>query len=276
MSTSRKASPPFEFDVSDYPPLPSLKGVMVVGTDTEVGKTLVAGAAARSLRRAGYSVEVFKPAASDCRRTAGGLVSGDAEFLAAAADSRRTLAEITPARLARALAPNVAAELEHRPVDLNAILAEYTRLEGQSDVVVVEGIGGLLCPITDAFWVIHFAKLTGLPLVVVARPGLGTINHTLLTIHAARTAGLRVAGVIINRYRLEPPTGETLEEAARPARSDDERAMLTNPLQIARLGRTRVLAFVPEEADNSVEQATIGRDTQYNVDQVPWEDICGL
>ena len=155
MSTLRRN--PFDVDVSAYPPLPKLPGVLVTGTDTEVGKTLIAGAIARVLHKAGRHVEVFKPVATGCRRRREGLVSSDAEFLAACAESRRPLSEISPLRFAAALAPNVAAQREHKTVDLSLIFDAYRRLEGNRDGVVVEGIGGLFCPISDTFWMIHLA-----------------------------------------------------------------------------------------------------------------------
>jgi len=257
--------PPFDFDVSRRGELPRLRGLLVTGTDTGVGKTLIAGAIARCLRDAGLSVEVFKPAASGCRRDRGDLVSTDAEFLAACADSRRPLADITPVRYASALAPNVAAGREGHPVDLDAIFEAYARLQGAADAVIVEGVGGLLCPISDELWVVHFARMAGLPVVIVARAELGTINHTLLTVHAARSAGLRVAGVVVNRYRAdrEPPA----------VYGDAELAMLTNPDQIAQRGQVTVLALVPEDPDSSVEQARLGADVRSAVDRVDWEGI---
>src|SRR5690554_3147787 len=108
----------FDFQPSIPPELPRTAGIFITGTDTEVGKTLVAGAIARCLRGRGRRVEVFKPVATGCRRTREGLVSADAEFLAACAESRRTLAEICPLRYAHAVAPNIAAERAGRPVDL--------------------------------------------------------------------------------------------------------------------------------------------------------------
>ena len=285
----------FDFDVDKYPTLPRLRGLFVTGTDTGVGKTLIAGAIARRLRQRGRRVEVFKPVATGCRRESGrGLVSEDAEFLAACAESRRTLAEIVPVRYATAVAPNVAAMREHRPVDLQAIFDAYASLGGSfngeptthpTDAVIVEGVGGLLCPIADDFWVIHFAKMTALPLVIVARPGLGTVNHTLLTLHAARTAGLNVAGVVINDYLLEPPYDLPLSTTSRrrksessrpsepPLRDDTDIAMFYNPQEIAARGKVDVLAIVPHENQNSVQQATIGPDTEFNIAQVPWEDM---
>lgn len=263
---------PFSFDVSGFPALPRLRGLFVTGTDTEVGKTLVAGAIACNLRQGGKRVEVFKPVATGCRHGREGLISADGEFLAACADSSRMLEDITPLRFKTALSPNVAAQREARTVDLQAIFDAYAGLAATApDCVVVEGIGGLLCPIADDFWVIHFAKLTGLPLVIVTRPGLGTINHTLLTIHAARSAGLKVAGVVINRYRLEPDFAADQEPTYE--HGDEDMAMFTNPAQISKLGKTDILAIVPEEAENSIAKSTIGSNTQFAIDQVGWFEL---
>jgi dethiobiotin synthetase len=268
MNTSH--SSPLDFDVSGHEALPALRGLFVTGTDTGVGKTVVAGGIARCLLKTGRRVEVFKPVASGCKQAREGLVSEDAEFLAACADSHRPLAEITPSRYASELAPNVAATREGRPVDLPSILDAYRRLEGQCDVVVAEGVGGLLCPITDDFWIIHFARLIALPVVIVARAGLGTINHTLLTVCAARSAGLRVAGVVINRYPSElrmDPSGYY------PACDDSDLSILSNPEQIASLGRTPVLTIVPEDDATSVENATMGPGVLAALEQVDWARI---
>ncbi len=267
----------FDFDVSRWPELPKLRGLFVTGTDTEVGKTLIAGAIARALRKASVRVEVFKPVASGCRRQREGLVSSDAEFLAACAESRRLLSDINPVSYATAIAPNVAAEREHRPVDLEAIFAAYRQLDGQCDCGIVEGVGGLLCPMSNDFWVIHLAKLMRLPVVIVARAGLGTINHTLLTLHAARLAGLDVAGVVINRYRIDPAAQKALETRKQPyTHGDADLAIYTNPAQIAERGCVEVLAIVPEDGESSVENATIGFDVTFAIGQVDWRRIIGL
>jgi len=274
MSTSKHN--PFEFSIAGQPALPKLRGVFVTGTDTGVGKTMVAGAIARHLRRCGRKVEVFKPAASGCRRTREGLVSADAEFLAACADSHRLLTDITPVRYAAALAPNVAAERKKKPVDLQAIFDAYADLKGHCECVVVEGVGGLLCPISDDFWVVHLARMMRLPLVIVARAELGTINHTLLTIHAARTAGLQVAGVVVNRYHVDPAAQRALQKETAPPPADADVAMYTNPAQIAARGGVKVLALVPDDPASSVSTAKVGQDVQFAIDQVPWEAIAAL
>jgi len=272
----------FDFDVSGRPRLPRLAGLFVTGTDTGVGKTLIAGAIAKYLRGRGRAVEVFKPAATGCRRKREMLVSADAEFLAACADSRRPLAEITPVRYTTPAAPNVAAERERRPVDLDAIFQSYARLENACEAVIVEGVGGLLCPISDDFWVIHLARMMHLPMIVVAHSGLGAINHTLLTLHAARSAGLEVAGVVINRYQIDPVASKAPGggESPPPAPMSPEgghaqadAAVCANPAQIAQRGGVQVLAIVPDEPANSVEKATIGPDTRFAIGQVDWEKV---
>jgi len=265
---------PFDFDVSGYPPLPRLPGLFITGTDTGVGKTLIAGAICRVLGEGGLRVEPFKPVATGCRRTREGLVSPDSEFLAACADSLRPLRQITPLRFKAAVAPNVAACYEHKAVELEAIFDEYRRLEGSADMVIVEGVGGLLCPLSDDFWVIHLARMMMLPVVIVARAGLGTINHTLLTIQVARQAGLLIAGVVVNRYRLEPETGhKTQGPDQHESHGDDDLAICTNLQQLAQRGKVPLLAIVPDEPSNSVERATLGPDTLFAVRQVNWPDL---
>jgi dethiobiotin synthetase len=261
-----------DFGVEKFAPLPRLNGLLVTGTDTGVGKTIIAGAIAQYFRHKGKSVSVFKPVASGCPRRREGLVSEDGEFLAACADSRQSLSQIVPICLKPAMSPNIAARRSGLvEIDLQIIFDAYRALQGQSDVTIVEGVGGLLCPITDDFWVIHFARLAQLPVVIVARAGLGTINHTLLTIHAARSAGLHVAGVVINGYQIEPQRQQHLKTATDA--TDGELSELNNPDQIAKLGKVDILAIVPQEAGNSVAAATLGKDTQFAIKQVAWESF---
>ncbi len=103
-------------------------------------------------------------------------------------------------------------------------------------------------------------RMMGPPLVSGAYPGLGTINQTLLTIHAARSAGLEVAGVVINRIDAESP----------------DESMMTNPIQIANRGGVEILAMVPDEPGNSVEDATLGPDTEFAISQANWAKLMGL
>ena len=208
----------------------TLPGLFVTGTDTGVGKTVVAGAIAAWFRSRGSRVAVLKPIATGCEHRREGLVSPDAEFLAHCADASHPLDLVCPVRYAEPLAPAVAAEREGRPVDWAAVQRSLDLLMRDSDVLVVEGVGGPMVPLDEKHTVLDLVKWLGLTTVVVARPGLGTISHTLLTTSALRTVG-RVAGVVINRYPAD--TAGIAEE--------------TNPRAIERWGRVPVLCVVPDE-----------------------------
>lgn len=209
-----------------------IPGIFVSATDTDVGKTVVAGALADWFRRRGARVGVCKPAATGCKRVREGLVSEDAEFLAHCADAAAPLDVICPQRYAEPLAPAVAAERAGRPLDWEAVQRAIDEIAAQSDVLIVEGVGGVMVPMDARHTVRDMVGWLGLPAVVVARPGLGTINHTLLTVQALREARLPVAGVVINRY---PPDGASVAEE-------------TNLRAIERWGKVPLLTVVPDEA----------------------------
>jgi dethiobiotin synthetase len=210
----------------------TFRGWFVTGTDTGVGKTVIAGAVARLLYEAGRRVGVMKPIATGCRYEIDlGLVSEDTEFLAHCAESPDTLATITPVCYHDPLAPMVAAQRARRPVDRDAIRESHRRIADHSDVLIVEGIGGLLVPLDRRTTVADLAAEFDLPLLVVAHAGLGTINHTMLTIDAARARGLTVDAIVLNRYN---PSQPTLAEE-------------TNPETLAQLTRLPMPTVVPED-----------------------------
>jgi len=217
-------------------------GVFITATDTEVGKTAVAGALARLLVERGWDVGVMKPVASGCRRRRGSWVCEDAECLRQAAQSDDPLDLVNPVRLTAPLAPSVAAAMAQTRVDLRAVRRAYRALRRRHRCVIVEGIGGLLVPITRTRLVADLAVELALPVIVVARATLGTINHTLLTIEAARRRGLRVLGVVVNRYPRARP-----DAAAR-----------TSPAEIERCGGVPVLAVLREDPAVDVARRTLG------------------
>lgn len=220
-----------------------MPGWFITGTDTGVGKTVIAGALAMLVGEQGRKVAVFKPVATGCRRDMRlGLVSEDAEFLAHCAESDATLETVNPVRYGGDLAPLAAAEHTRKPVDWDAIDRSWGQLRASSEWAVVEGAGGLLVPIDREHSMADLAKRFDLPLVIVARPALGTINHTLLTIEAARSRGLDIAAVVINGYR---PDSATLAEE-------------TNPDVIARLARIPIPLIVPFDARTDLRQGLVG------------------
>ena len=233
------------------------RGLFVTGTDTEVGKTVIAGGIARVLKDKGQKVGVFKPVASGCRSDRGGLVSPDAEFLAHCADSSETLDQICPVRFREPLAPEVAVQRGAEPIELEIIRTYYNRLAAGKEVMIVEGIGGLLVPLSQELLVADLAGQMDLPLLIVANPGLGTINHTLLTIEAARARGLRVAGIIVNSYVAD--TASVAEE--------------TNPAAIERASGVKVLAIVPRDLQTNVARGSIGPGVLFALQQIDYEAI---
>jgi dethiobiotin synthetase len=174
------------------------KGIFITGTDTGVGKTLLSGAFAAALRERGMNIGVMKPVESGCKRVKGSLVAADALFLKELSGSNDDIDLINPYRLEHPLAPATAAEMEGVKIESAKIEDAYTRLKSMHDLVIVEGAGGLLVPLNDSLLMADLIKILNLPLLVIARSSLGTINHTLLTLRTAEVSGIEVLGVIIN------------------------------------------------------------------------------
>jgi dethiobiotin synthetase len=197
-----------------------LRGFFVTGTGTEVGKTVVAAALARTRAAEGDRVAVFKPAITGLEEPG----EPDHELLRRAAGSAQSDEQISPYRYAPPVSPHLAAAEAGEEINPQRLLeAARVAAEG-ADVLICEGVGGLLVPLAgrvsramddqlaQGYLIRDFAVALGLPLLVAARPGLGTINHTLLTIEAARGAGLEVAGVVLGPW---PETPSSIEKSNR-------------------------------------------------------------
>ncbi len=200
------------------------QGVFVTGTGTEIGKTVVAAVIARTLAAEGRWVAVFKPAVT-------GLDEGvetDHALLRRASGSSQSDEEIAPYRYGPPASPHLAAALAGEEIDPER-LRELARAAAEgADAIVCEGVGGLLVPLSPAYLIRDLAADLGYPLVVVASPGLGTINHTLLTLEAAHGAGLEVSAVVLTPWPEQP--------------SEIERS---NRETIASLGDVEVLTLPP-------------------------------
>jgi len=197
--------------------------VFVTGTDTAVGKTLVTAAIARTLAANGARVAIFKPLQT-------GTIDGDDD----ARDAARLSGcdAFTGVALADPLAPSVAAGLAGVDICAESIVSRFRELSDDYDAVVVEGAGGLLVPIDRDTTMAELARTLDLPVVVVARPALGTLNHTALTVEVARARGLRVEGVVISRFPFEPKLAER-----------------TNPSEIEKLCDAELIGVVPRLID---------------------------
>jgi len=243
-------------------------GLFITATDTGVGKTVATCAIAAALRRQiTGKVGVCKPFATGCRRDREGLVSEDAEALAHFADCRAMLDVINPVRYARPLAPSVAAEAAGQPPDLHELLRCIEMLDADHDVMLIEGVGGLLVPLIPdkpKVTVLDLIVEIGYPVAVVCRAGLGTLNHTAMTVRLLRDAGCDVAGLILNGYIPDPgdpmatavkatekpkPRGKKPSTAGRPAESmridAADESMITNRIWLQRMNGVPILATLP-------------------------------
>lgn len=181
--------------------------LFITGTDTGVGKTIVTAALAGILQSRGIDVGIMKPIASGGvklktqnagRKTQ--LVSPDALFLLKATKINDPLKLVNPICLKHPLAPSLSASLSGKKVNLNKIFSAYNILRKRHKILLVEGVGGLLVPISGKYLVADLIKDMNLPLLIVTRPTLGTINHTLLTIKVAQDYGLKIKGFIVNYH----------------------------------------------------------------------------
>lgn len=177
-----------------------IPGLFITGTDTNVGKTYVTALIAQSLCQCGCRVGVYKPAASGCRRESGELVSDDAIMLWDAAGRPGDLEHVCPQRFHTPIAPHLAARSEGRELDADLVFRGLKYWQDCSEVILVEGAGGLMSPLGDRLYVADVAEQSGFPLVVVSPNVLGTINQTLLTLKAAACwkQRLGVAGIVLN------------------------------------------------------------------------------
>ena len=219
------------------------KGVFITGTDTGVGKTMIAAGILRALMRKGIKAGAMKPIETGCIRTGDrgqitdDLIPPDALFLREIAGMDDPVNVVAPVRFAHPLAPMVASELEGKPVNLDTLFHSFATLAQKYEFLVVEGAGGLMVPIkmrngSSTYYMADLIKELDLPAVIVARAGLGTLNHTLLTVMHALEGGIEVRGVFINSAE---PAGNTLAEQ-------------TNPDVLKRLCPVPVLGVVPYNA----------------------------
>ena len=210
------------------------KGIFVVGTDTGVGKTIVAAGIAGALYRKGIDVGVMKPLSSGFRE--------DAPFLMKAVHSTDSIDLVNPIHLRLPLAPYVAAKLLHKKIDLAKIDSAFKALSKKHQFLIVEGAGGLMVPIQKSFLMIDFVKKMKLPVLIVARATLGTINHTLLTVAALRSRKIPIVGIVLNG----------LEEKHR------DLAVKTNPKVLREFSGCPILGILPRLSGIDVRNGRYG------------------
>jgi dethiobiotin synthetase len=223
-----------------------MRGLFVTGTDTGVGKTVLSAALAAALAAAGEPVRAFKPVVTGLDDPAAVDDGWPADHVLLGLAANMAPDEVAPLRFGPAVSPHLAAELAGAAIEPERLLAAARASAANDRVLIAEGVGGLLVPLREDYSVCDFARALGLPVLIAARPGLGTINHTLLTLEAARSAGLDVRAVV-----LTPWPGE----ATAMERSNRE--------TIARIGEVEVEAIGVIAGPEPSELARAGA-------QLPW------
>jgi len=213
--------------------------LFLAGTDTGVGKTAVGAGLLAAAAARGLATSCLKPAESGCELRDGELWPADAALLARAARVELALDDVCPFRYEEAVAPGVAAKRTGREIDFSRVrdvLERKRATEPRPDLLVVEGAGGLLVPFGGGRLLADLVGHLALPVLVVGRAGLGTINHTLLTVECARARGLEVVGVVLCAVEPEEPG-----------------FVASNAAEIERAGNVRVLGVFPHMAEVSLE-----------------------
>jgi dethiobiotin synthetase len=224
------------------------KGFFITGTDTGVGKTVITAAFIKAVNILGFKACGMKPIETGCVRQGNVLVPSDGMFIKAIARMEESIKYVSPCCFENPLAPLPASEIEGLSVDLGNIKKAYRDLSKNYKVFIVEGIGGLLVPIKRDYFVVDLARDFGLPIIVVSRPGLGTLNHTMLTVNYAIKEGLNLAGIVIN---YSYPSQDTIAEE-------------TNPDILKQISPVPVIGIFPYLKD--LESSTIEKAAVKNLD----------
>ncbi len=236
-----------------------MKGLFVLGTDTEVGKTVGTSVLAAGLCARGHDAGVMKPFAS------GG--DEDRRMLMAAARVDDDPALVTPYLFANPVSPHLAAERENRTIDLGHVRQTIESLASKHDFLLIEGVGGVMVPLTRETFLLEFVAGIGLPVILVARTGVGTINHSLLSIEAIRRSGIPLLGIVFNR--TNPDTDPDVER--------------DNIRVITEKGQTESLGVIPYSdlflnPESALQDYSVLRDALLHAGQnLEWDKIeCAL
>lgn len=175
------------------------QGFFITGTDTGVGKTVATACLLSLYQKHRLNVGVMKPIETGVDPECSSAANSDAKFLMEVCQSPDPLSEVCPVQLKIAASPLQAAKMDDRAIDMDRVINGFHRLSDKHDNLMVEGVGGLLVPLKPGYLVCDLIRDLGLPLLVVGKNALGTLNHTLLTLRAAEQAGIAIKGVILNR-----------------------------------------------------------------------------
>mgnify|MGYP006299184203 CR=1 FL=1 len=240
--------------------LPQKPGLLIVGTDISVGKSFIAGALIRLLTEQGHTVGPFKPVSTGCKRSWDGPVCEDTEFLADCANTELPISAIGPVAFLSPGVPLVASMNDKKPVDFARIAQAWEKIASQTDIIIAEATHGIRVPLTPEYDMLDIAVEMRLPVLVVAAPEPGVINHLLLTLDCLSSAGLKIAGVIFNGYHVQ----------------NQSISADTAPSLIDRLHPGIVLADIPFDETVDRDTRDFGQFAPQALAKCDWPAITGL
>ncbi len=180
------------------------KGVFIIGTDTNIGKTVVSAGLMHVLRSNKYNVCYFKPVLSGAIYKNDLLYSSDTHFVKKVSELDEEFDNITPYAFKTPVSPHLAARIENKSIDISVIKSKFQFLKEKYEYIIAEGMGGIIVPVTnERYMLFDLIKELKMDCLLVARAGVGTINHTALTVNFAKSIGLKIKGIIINQYTNE-------------------------------------------------------------------------
>lgn len=228
------------------------QGFFITGTDTGVGKTVATACLLSLYRKHRLNVGVMKPIETGVDPECSSAANSDAKFLMEVCQSSDPLSEVCPVQLKTAASPLQAAKIDDRAIDMDQIINGFHHLSDKHDNLLVEGIGGLLVPLKPGYLVCDLIRDLDLPLLVVGKNALGTLNHTLLTLRAAEQAGIAIRGVILNR--TEAGEGNAIES--------DHASIITEFSRVPVLGKIPFLGQISGRSftDDLLDEVEAGLD----------------
>jgi dethiobiotin synthetase len=232
------------------------KGVFIVGTDTDVGKTIVTAGFMHILRKNGYNATYFKAALSGAFERDNKISPGDTELVSKVSKLEEAYENITPYIYRNAVSPHIAAKLENKPINLEIVKEKYIYLKNKYDYIVAEGSGGIICPLIDdergIYTIENLIKDLNMSVLVVARSGVGTINHTVLTIKHIESLGININGIVINNYKED-------------LICDDNINLIERLTKIPVIGKLKIIENLD---DNTIEAIRINAEKTFSVHMI--------
>ncbi|WP_066623154.1 dethiobiotin synthase [Clostridium magnum] len=238
-----------------------IRGVFIVGTDTNVGKTIITSALMHVLRGSGYKATYFKAALSGAVEIGDKLIPVDTKLVGEVSNLKESYENTTPYVYKTAVSPHLAAKLENKSIDLNVIEEKYSYLKEHYDYIIAEGSGGIVCPLIDdergLYLLENLIKDLNMSVIIVARAELGTINHTVLTVKYIEALGIKIKGIIINNYK-------------KSLLYDDNINLIKKLTKLPIIGKFENIEGLK---DDSIEAIRVNADKAFNVEKIiEWMD----